>query len=160
RAGLRQRLDQQPPRGCAGPSDRRREPIGLREGGRTARHRGVHPRQADRHQSDLAPLRRSFMTAVAGTNPRTAEPLPSVAEESSPSDVDAIASAAARSATAFADLGRAGRAQFLEAIAETVDARRSDLVDVAATETGFTTAKLDGELTRTVFQFRFFADVI
>ena len=37
------------------------------------------------------------MTAVAGTNPRTAAPLPTVADESSPSDVDAVATAAYRS---------------------------------------------------------------
>ncbi len=100
------------------------------------------------------------MTAVAGIDPRTAQPLPAVAEESTPSDVDTIANGAARSAAALVDLGRAGRAQLLEAIADAVDASRSDLVGTAASETGFTTIKLDGELTRTVFQFRFFAEVI
>lgn len=100
------------------------------------------------------------MTAVAGINPRTAEPLPAVAEESSPSDVDAVASDAAASAAALAELGRARRAGLLDAIADDIEARRADLVSTAATETGFATAKLDGEVTRTAFQLRFFADVI
>ncbi len=100
------------------------------------------------------------MTAVAGVNPRTAAPLPAVTEESSPADVDATVSAAAQSATALVGLGRAGRARLLEAIADAVESSRADLVGIAATETGFTTTKLDGELTRAVFQFRFFAEVI
>ena len=100
------------------------------------------------------------MTAVAGFNPRTAESLPAVAEESTPSDVDAKATAAAQSASALVDAGRAGRAGLLEAIADAIESHRGALVSTAATETGFTTAKLDGELTRTVFQFRFFAEVV
>ncbi|HKV18032.1 MAG TPA: aldehyde dehydrogenase family protein, partial [Mycobacterium sp.] len=100
------------------------------------------------------------MTAVAGFNPRTAESLPAVAEESTPSDVDAKATAAAQSASALVDAGRAGRAGLLKAIADAIESHRGALVSTAATETGFTTAKLDGELTRTVFQFRFFAEVV
>jgi NADP-dependent aldehyde dehydrogenase len=100
------------------------------------------------------------MTVVAGTNPRTAEALPGVAEESTPSDVDAVATAAAESASALNDMGRAGRAALLETIADAVESDRDALVHTAATETGFTAAKLDGELTRAAFQFRFFAEVV
>jgi NADP-dependent aldehyde dehydrogenase len=100
------------------------------------------------------------MTAVAGIDPRTAQPLPTVAEESTASDVDTTANGAARSAAALVDLGRTGRAQLLEAIADAVEASRAELVGTAAAETGFPTTKLEGELTRTVFQFRFFAEVI
>jgi NADP-dependent aldehyde dehydrogenase len=100
------------------------------------------------------------VTAVAGIDPRTAQPLPAVAEESTPSDVDTIANGAARSADGLVDLGRTGRARLLEAIADAVEASRADLVATAASETGFTATKLDGELTRTVFQFRFFGEVI
>ncbi len=100
------------------------------------------------------------MTAVAGIDPRTAQRLPAVTEESTSADVERIASDAAKSAAALSGLDRARRAQFLDAIADAVEARRADLVSTAAAETGFPTAKLDGEVTRTAFQFGFFAEVI
>lgn len=100
------------------------------------------------------------MTAVAGVDPRTAQPLPAVTEESTRADVDAIAGDAARAAGALSGLSRTRRAEFLDAIADATEAHRADLVGTAAAETGFATAKLDGELTRTAFQFRFFAEVI
>jgi NADP-dependent aldehyde dehydrogenase len=100
------------------------------------------------------------MTTVAGVDPRTATPLPPVADETTANDVDVAAKRANSAAVALEALGRAGRAGLLDDMAAAVEARRSDLVDVATRETGFTTAKLDGEVTRAAYQLRFFADVL
>ncbi|MFF2051679.1 aldehyde dehydrogenase (NADP(+)) [Leifsonia sp. NPDC058194] len=62
---------------------------------------------------------------------------------------------AARSVTT-----RAERAGWLEALALELDADRAELVRLAAAETGLSTARLDGEVTRTAAQLRFFAGVV
>lgn len=72
--------------------------------------------------------------------------------------VDAAATAAtvaARSVTT-----RAERAGWLEALALELEADRAELVRIAAAETGLSDARLDGEVTRTAAQLRFFADVV
>ncbi len=48
----------------------------------------------------------------------------------------------------------------LENMAAAVEHHRQDLVATAASETGFTTAKLEGELTRAIYQLRFFGQVV
>jgi NADP-dependent aldehyde dehydrogenase len=100
------------------------------------------------------------MTTVAGVDPRTATPLSPVAEETGNDEVNRVTERAAASAEALDALGRDGRAGLLAGMAAAVEAHRSELVDVATSETGFTTAKLDGEVTRAAHQFRFFADVL
>jgi NADP-dependent aldehyde dehydrogenase len=100
------------------------------------------------------------MTTVAGVDPRTATPLSAVAEETSDREVDRIAGHATAAAAALEGLGRDGRADMLDAMAAAVEARRTELVDVATRETGFTTAKLDGEVTRAAYQLRFFGEVL
>jgi NADP-dependent aldehyde dehydrogenase len=100
------------------------------------------------------------MTTVAGVDPRTATPLSPVAEETGDHEVDRISKRAAAAAEALEALGRAGRADMLAGMAAAVEARRAELVEVATRETGFTTAKLDGEVTRAAYQLRFFGDVL
>ncbi|OZC83953.1 aldehyde dehydrogenase (NADP(+)) [Rhodococcus sp. 06-412-2C] len=99
------------------------------------------------------------MTTIAGTNPRTGGALADVAKATSDADVDRIVSNAASAAPAFAALARSERADVLDAIAIAIEARTADLLDIAMQETGFTESKLSGELIRTAYQFRFFADV-
>src|SRR5690349_8172525 len=100
------------------------------------------------------------MTSIAGVDPRTGTALPAVAEATSTNQVDAIVSAAA-GATAELDLwGRHARAGMLDTMAEHIEDARRDLVATAESETGFTTVKLDAELTRSVYQLRFFGQVI
>jgi acyl-CoA reductase-like NAD-dependent aldehyde dehydrogenase len=101
-----------------------------------------------------------LMSTIAGVDPRTGTPLPSVAESTSDDEVARLAEAAAGAAGAFADRGRDFRADLLTRIADEVEQARAALVATAARETGFADAKLDGELTRAAFQFRFFADVV
>ncbi|WP_286274310.1 aldehyde dehydrogenase (NADP(+)) [Mycobacterium antarcticum] len=97
---------------------------------------------------------------VFGTNPRTGEPLAPVTRETTEAEVAAVAAAAAEAAPGFARLDRGARAEILHGIADGIDARRADLIEIAAAETGFGVTKLDGEINRAAFQFRFFADVI
>lgn len=54
---------------------------------------------------------------------------------------------------------RAERAGWLEALALELEADRVELVRIAAEETSLSEARLDGEVTRTAAQLRFFADV-
>jgi NADP-dependent aldehyde dehydrogenase len=97
---------------------------------------------------------------VFGTNPRTGEPLEPVTTETTDAEVAELVATAAEAAPGFAALARATRAQILTAIADGIDARRGELIESALAETGFAAAKLDGEINRAAFQFRFFADVI
>ena len=100
------------------------------------------------------------MPTIAGVDPRTATPLAPVAEVTTAAQVDDLAGAAAAAASPLHDRGREFRAGLLDAIADAVAARRADLIEIASRETGFSEAKLGGELTRTAFQFQFFAEVL
>ncbi|MFE7416182.1 aldehyde dehydrogenase (NADP(+)) [Rhodococcus sp. NPDC057529] len=100
------------------------------------------------------------MATIAGTDPRTGTTLDPVADTTTPEQVDQLATAAAAAFTELRRLGRGFRAELLDALAAAVESRRDDLIATASRETGFNDTKLGGELTRTVFQFRFFADVV
>lgn len=100
------------------------------------------------------------MPTIAGVDPRTATPLAPVADVTTTAQVDGLAAAATAAASPLHDSGREFRAGLLDTIADAVAARRDDLIGIASQETGFGEAKLGGELTRTAFQFRFFADVV
>jgi NADP-dependent aldehyde dehydrogenase len=99
-------------------------------------------------------------TMIAGHDPRTGAALPPVAEAMSTADVDRIAGAAADAFALIRHRDRTLRAELLRAIADQVEAHRTELVQTAMTETGFLQAKLDGELTRAAYQFRLFAEVV
>lgn len=75
-------------------------------------------------------------------------------------DVDHVAVTAAAAAPEFEALGRARRAGLLERVADALEADRSEMVRVADLETRLGSARLNGELTRTCYQFRLFAEVI
>ena len=98
--------------------------------------------------------------AVFGTNPRTGEPLEPVTSETTDDQVASLVATVADAAPGLAALGRAGRARLLTEVADRIEGRRDELIEIATAETGFGAAKLDGELTRAAYQFRFFADVI
>lgn len=100
------------------------------------------------------------MTDVAGVDPRTGTPLSAVAEETTPAEVDRIAADAASAAADLDAMGRHGRADLLDSMAQAVENKRAELVQTASVETGFTTTKLDAELSRAAFQLRFFGDVV
>ncbi len=74
--------------------------------------------------------------------------------------VDEACARAVDAGLALDALGRAGRAGLLRAMADALEAGREELVRTADEETSLGTGRLGGELTRTVFQLRFFAGVL
>jgi NADP-dependent aldehyde dehydrogenase len=83
-----------------------------------------------------------------------------VAVESSADDVDRLARQALAAAPALAALGRAGRADLLRACADGLESARAEIVPLADRESALGTARLEGELTRTTYQLRLFAEVL
>jgi NADP-dependent aldehyde dehydrogenase len=57
-------------------------------------------------------------------------------------------------------IGREGRSRMLFSMADALEHRRTDLVEISAAETALTPQRLDGELTRTAYQLRQFAEVV
>ncbi len=100
------------------------------------------------------------MTDVVSVDPRTGDPVEVVAQETTPAEVDALCAAAAAAAPGLEALGRDGRADLLDTLADALETRRSDVVAVADRETGLGPARLNGELTRTCFQLRLFGEVL
>ena len=80
--------------------------------------------------------------------------------ESTPEDVEATLASASLAASHLPELPLVRRAAGLLAAADAVEVRAEELVDLAQLETGLTTARLSGELRRTVVQLRLFADVV
>ncbi|MFC9841599.1 aldehyde dehydrogenase (NADP(+)) [Rhodococcus sp. NPDC127530] len=99
------------------------------------------------------------MTAIAGTDPRTGTTT-NVIDETTTAEVTRIARAAADAAPQFEQAGRGFRAALLRAIADELAARRHLIVETADRETAIGPTRLNGELTRTVYQARLFADVL
>lgn len=100
------------------------------------------------------------MTAVVSIDPATNESTATTAAEATSDQVAEICAAAARVARDFSDGGRELHAELLQAIADALESRRSDIVEVGIRETALTEQRLNGELNRTVYQARFFADVV
>lgn len=102
------------------------------------------------------------MTATLNTgyDPRTGDELPCGEPASDASAVDRVVTAAAAAAPGLEALGRDGRAALLRALARALEDHRDEIVATADRETALGAARLGGELTRTVYQFGFFADVL
>lgn len=80
--------------------------------------------------------------------------------DTSPVELDGILAAAAAAAGPFAALPPADRAVVLRRVAEALDGDATTLVELAMTETHLPEARLRGELNRTTFQLRLFAEVL
>ncbi len=100
------------------------------------------------------------MTAVTSTDPRTGRVVTTVADETTTAEVDRIARLAAAAAPRLERLGRPLRAGLLRALAEALEADRATIVDLADRETALGPTRLNGELTRTCYQLRLFADAV
>lgn len=97
---------------------------------------------------------------ITSLNPATGEEKILDLDETSPSEVAAICAAAA---TATKDLARrplTWRAQMLRAMANALEADAESIVASADFESALGRPRLEGELRRTAFQLRFFADVV
>jgi alpha-ketoglutaric semialdehyde dehydrogenase len=85
------------------------------------------------------------------------------ARPSDPGSVAAVNAACEAAEEAFWSFGystRAGRARFLDAIADEIEARGAEITRVAVAETGLPEARLEGERGRTTGQLRLFARMI
>src|SRR5215212_9251230 len=77
-----------------------------------------------------------------------------------PDELDRLLDAAAEAARVLVDSRPTDRAGWLEAVANRLDAAAEDLVPLAAQETHLGVDRLQGELKRTTFQLRLFADLL
>jgi len=94
------------------------------------------------------------------TDPRTGHTEPTDIETT---DAAAVAATVAAATAAFEITRwqpRADRVALLGALADAVEARRDDLVAAADSETGLGVTRLNGELSRSIFQLRLFAEAV
>jgi len=97
---------------------------------------------------------------IQGYDPRTGQPAGDPVPETDGAQVDAIVEAAAAACVPWEQLGPAGRAAALEAVASALDGAAEELVAAADTETALGTARLTGEVARATGQLRHFASVL
>jgi 2,5-dioxopentanoate dehydrogenase len=90
----------------------------------------------------------------------TGEALPHDFLQATPEEVDAAAKAAAVAYPAYRSLSAERRAQFLDAIANELDALGDEFVAVVCRETALPAARIQGERGRTSGQMRLFAKVL
>ncbi|WP_156724255.1 aldehyde dehydrogenase (NADP(+)) [Streptomyces apocyni] len=95
---------------------------------------------------------------VWSVDPRTGKQREQVAVEASADAVDRAVRAAHSAVDALAD--RSVRAAFLRGAADLLDAAKDELIAAADAETALGPARLTGELARTCYQFRSFADIV
>lgn len=90
----------------------------------------------------------------------TGEALPQRFVQATAEEVDAAANVAAAAFPAYRSLPLARRAEFLDAIADELDALDDAFVATVCRETALPTARIQGERTRTSGQMRLFAKVL
>ncbi len=100
------------------------------------------------------------MTHVISTNPSTGTHRELDIHETSLEQVRALCVRAHAAAPAIAKESLSWRAELLRSLADELDADALSLVDTAMEETALPRPRLEGELRRTSFQLRFFADVV
>ena len=97
-------------------------------------------------------------TSFSSCNARTGEVLGTLTA-STPADIDAACTAAAAAFALWQAGSGAQRASLLRALAAGLEAGRETLVAMADQETALGPVRLNGELDRTAFQLRRFADI-
>ncbi|AVV47585.1 aldehyde dehydrogenase (NADP(+)) [Streptomyces sp. ID05-04B] len=95
---------------------------------------------------------------VWSVDPRTGKQREQVAVEATAQEVDAVVRAAYGTRGSLTD--RAVRAAFLRSAADRLQAAKDTLVEVADAETALGPVRLNGELARTCYQLRAFADIV
>ncbi|MCX5268866.1 MULTISPECIES: aldehyde dehydrogenase (NADP(+)) [unclassified Streptomyces] len=95
---------------------------------------------------------------VWSVDPRTGKQREQVAVEATAQEVDAVVRAAHETRGSLTD--RTVRAAFLRSAADRLQAAKDTLVEVADAETALGPVRLNGELARTCYQLRAFADII
>ena len=100
------------------------------------------------------------MTHVISRNPATGTERELAVIETTADAVVALAERAASVAIDFAWRPLSWRAELLRTMADELEADAANLVELAIDETALGRPRLEGELRRTAFQLRFFADVV
>lgn len=77
-----------------------------------------------------------------------------------PAHVEAACEAAEAAVADYSTVSRAGRAAFLNRIADEIEARGAEITEIVTQETGLPAARLEGERGRTTMQLRLFASHI
>ncbi|MEH0511189.1 MULTISPECIES: aldehyde dehydrogenase (NADP(+)) [unclassified Streptomyces] len=95
---------------------------------------------------------------VWSVDPRTGKQREQVAVEATAQEVDAVVRAAHETRGSLTD--RTVRAAFLRSAADRLQAAKDTLVEVADAETALGPVRLNGELARTCYQLRAFADIV
>ncbi|ROT96892.1 aldehyde dehydrogenase (NADP(+)) [Altererythrobacter sp. FM1] len=109
----------------------------------------------------IAGERRDSENRFHAFDPSTDEAIPEPAFAiAGPRDIDDACAAAEAAFAVYSSLSLEMRAQFLEAVAEEIDALGEALTKRAHSETGLPEARLNGERGRTVGQLRLFAQVV
>ena len=99
-------------------------------------------------------------TTVQSVNPRTNEALQPAYAGISAADLDHAAELAWQAFLAYREVSNEARADFLDAIAEEIEALGDALIERAMLETALPQARLQGERGRTCNQLRLFAGVL
>lgn len=100
------------------------------------------------------------MKTIDSIDPRTGTVVETVAPVTTDEQVAELAAAAAVAAPRYEALGRGFRAGLLRRIADGLEELRETIVEIGARESAIPENRLHGELTRTVYQARFFATVL
>lgn len=100
------------------------------------------------------------MTPVWSIDPRTGAEVEELGEETSPSDLDGKCQSAADAASALEAMEPTARAAMLRSMADNLDDDHDAIVRLADRETALGADRLKGELARTSYQLRLFADVV
>lgn len=99
------------------------------------------------------------MNTLQSFNARTGAPHGEPLPVSSSADIEAAVQAAAEAFESWSSSDGEQRAALLRALAQALETNREELVGLADTESGLGSARLQGELDRTAFQLRRFADI-
>ncbi len=104
--------------------------------------------------------RRGEGSGYQAVDPASSKPLEPVMSTASEAQVDAAAQAAAEAFAGYRNTSLAERAEFLRCCADEIMALGDALTDRVCAETGYPTARAEGERARTCGQLRMFADHI
>jgi NADP-dependent aldehyde dehydrogenase len=97
---------------------------------------------------------------IESRDARSSQVISEVAPETTPEGVDLVCRSAQDAFAELEAIGRGGRGEMLTAMASALEARRQEVVAVADRESALGVVRLNGELDRTCFQLRFFAEVL
>ncbi|MEU4482620.1 aldehyde dehydrogenase (NADP(+)) [Micromonospora sp. NPDC023966] len=100
------------------------------------------------------------MSDVNSVDPRTGEVLAVVGPATTDDQADALCDLAAKAYRVIRERDRSWRSGLLRTAADALEAQRDKVVETADAETALGAERLHGELTRTCYQLRFFADVV